>query len=87
MVKSEKNYLYVDYKMRGLGSRSCGPDPEEKYELHPHKFAFTFVIGSSDFESAVCASRADFGKKTEALSGTYTYQKPEKITQIADCDL
>ena len=87
VTKSEKNHLYVDYKMRGLGSRSCGPDPEEKYELHPHKFTFSFAIKACDFDSAITASRLDFGKKTEALSKSYVYQKPERISQIADCDL
>ena len=87
ITKSDKNYLYVDYKMRGLGSRSCGPDPEEKYELHPHKFTFTFAIKASDFDTAVSLSGFDLGKKTQALSETYKYEKPERITQIADCDL
>ncbi|MBR2731595.1 MAG: hypothetical protein IKD72_06385, partial [Clostridia bacterium] len=26
-------YLYIDHKMRGLGSHSCGPEPEAAYEL------------------------------------------------------
>ena len=44
ILKSNRNYLYIDYKMRGLGSRSCGPDPEEKYELRPHTFRFAFAV-------------------------------------------
>ena len=87
IAKSDKKYLYVDYKMRGLGSRSCGPDPEEKYELHPHKFSFSFVLKACGFEDAVAISRLDLGKKTGAFSDTYVYEKPEKITQVADCDL
>lgn len=85
--KSEQNYLYVDYKMRGLGSKSCGPDPEEKYELRPHKFTFTFALAACDFNHAVNMSRLNLGKKTTALSGAYEYEKPERITQVADCDL
>ena len=85
--KSDKNYLYIDYKMRGLGSKSCGPDPEEKYELRPHKFTFTFAIAGCDFNGAIDISRLDLGKKTTALSGTYEYEKTERITQVADCDL
>lgn len=42
--ESEENYLYIDRKMRGLGSNSCGPEPEEKYELTPEAFSFSFVI-------------------------------------------
>ena len=86
LVKSDRNHLYIDYRMRGLGSRSCGPDPEEEYELHPHKFTFTFAIRGCDFDSATELSRLDFGKKTRALSDSYTYVKPERISQVADCD-
>ena len=87
IVKSDRNYLYVDYKMRGLGSRSCGPDPEEKYELRPHKFSLAFAIRDCGFDEAILASRLDFCKKTEALSGTYMYEKPKRMTEVADCDL
>ena len=87
ICKSEKNYLYIDYKMRGLGSHSCGPEPEEKYELHPHKFSFTFAIGSEGFDVALKASRLDFGKKTCALSEAYTYTPPQKVRYVADCEL
>ena len=85
--KSEKNYLCIDYKMRGLGSHSCGPEPEEKYELHPHKFVFSFAIQSGDFDCALSLSRKDFKYKTRALSSAYIYEKPQKLAQIADCEM
>ncbi len=44
LERSDENYLYVDKKMRGLGSNSCGPEPEEEYELKPEPFEFSFVI-------------------------------------------
>lgn len=47
------NHLYIDYKMRGLGSLSCGPEPEERYELRPHEFDFSFLL--SDGLSAEAA--------------------------------
>ena len=82
-----KNHLYLDYKMRGLGSRSCGPDPEEKYELRPHAFTFSFALSDADFDGAVNLSQKDFGKKTKRLSGDYVYKKPERIRELADCDI
>lgn len=87
LYKSAKKYLYVDYKMRGLGSNSCGPEPEPKYELNPHKFSFSFAIGTGDFEDAIQKSRLDFGKRTEALSEAYVYSPPKKISYVADCEL
>ena len=44
LERSEENYLYIDRKMRGLGSNSCGPEPEEEYELKPEPFELSFVI-------------------------------------------
>ncbi len=86
LVKStDVNYLYIDYKVRGLGSRACGPDPEEPYELRPHSFELSFVISGEGSERALELSRLDFIKKTRALSGTYIPEKIVKIRQIADC--
>ena len=73
--------------MRGLGSHSCGPEPEEKYEFRPHKFAFTFALSPCDFNQAVSISQTNLGKKTAALSPTYKYIMPKKITELADCDI
>lgn len=83
---TDRNYLYIDYKMRGLGSHSCGPDPEEEYELRPHSFEFAFVISDSE-DRALELSRLDFGKKSRARSDTYVPEPIVKIKQIADCDI
>lgn len=84
---TDVNYLYIDYKVRGLGSNSCGPEPEEKYELHPHSFEFAFMIAPTDKDSALELSRYDFGKKSRALSEAYKPQPIVKIREIADCDI
>lgn len=39
-----EKYLYIDYRHRGLGSHSCGPEPEEMYELRTGEFDFTFLL-------------------------------------------
>ena len=39
-----KRYLYIDHRHRGLGSNSCGPQPEEQYELRPAPFRWTFRL-------------------------------------------
>ena len=70
--KADRNYLYLDYRMRGLGSASCGPEPEEPYELHPHAFRFVFaLLGDRSAETALALARSDFGTKSQALSGPY----------------
>ena len=57
-----KIHLYLDYKMRGLGSHSCGPLPEPAFELTPHPFTFAFVLAGSRPESeALTLARTDFG--------------------------
>jgi len=59
----DKNYLHIDYAMRGLGNHSCGPDPEERYELHPHAFEFAFALcAGADSNTLLELSRKDFGR-------------------------
>ena len=66
VLPDKKNHLYIDYKMRGLGSRSCGPEPEEEFEFNTHGFNFGFVMGAGLQESEVLAlKRLDFGIKTK----------------------
>ncbi len=85
--KSDRNYLYVNYRTRGLGSRACGPDPEQEYELYPHAFAFAFVIAANaDSREALRLARSDFGVKTKPLGERYVYVPIEKQEEIADCD-
>lgn len=88
LKKSEKNYLYIDYAMRGLGSHSCGPDPEECYELRPHEFQFAFIIsGETDEEALLELSRTDFGEKTSRLSETYTYEQKKNRINVYECNI
>jgi len=86
IVPAEKRYLYIDYKMRGLGSRSCGPEPEEAFELHPHMFSFAFVLcAAQDKGAALEMNRTDYGVETKALSGTYVYKEEKQEKEVTDC--
>ena len=73
--------------MRGLGGKSCGPDPEEKYELHAHSFVFSFVISASNVNDALTLSKTDFGKGTKATSGTHAYVKPTTPRELVECKI
>ena len=44
LKKDGNTYLYVDHAVRGLGSRSCGPDPEPAFELYMRPFSFSFTL-------------------------------------------
>lgn len=81
------NYLYIDYKMRGLGSKSCGPEPEEQYEFRPHTFLFSFVISCSSNDETLELAHTDFGKGTKRLSDTFVYVKPQLPTELLDCNV
>ncbi len=60
-----KNHLYIDYKMRGLGSHSCGPLPEDEFEFKAHAFDFSFLIGAGLSDEALIAlKRTDLGART-----------------------
>ena len=41
---SENKYLYIDHRMRGLGSHSCGPEPEAEYELQTQPFRWSIRL-------------------------------------------
>ena len=74
--------------MRGLGSHSCGPNPEEQYELPPHEFRFAFVISSeTDDEKLLDFSRTDFGVKTQKLSSKYVYEEKEQRKNRIECNI
>ena len=44
LEKSEEKYLYIDHRQRGLGSNSCGPQPEAEYELPTGPFDWSFRL-------------------------------------------
>lgn len=86
--KSTRKYLYIDYKMRGLGSHSCGPNPEECYELHPHSFRFTFAVcGEETPDGALLLARSSFCVHTEPLSGAHIFTIARKTAGIIECDI
>lgn len=75
VVYDEYNHLYIDYKMHGIGSHSCGPDVEERYRLHPHAFEFAFTFSKAlENAEALELARADFG----VHSGAYESADGEK---------
>lgn len=90
LIRSDDwNYLYLDYAMRALGSRSCGPEPEPEYELHPHMYRQVFVLAPGcGEETAQTLARTDFGKRSRALSGPYHCpEETAHAAEYADCDL
>ena len=63
--KDGKNHLYIDYIMRGLGSHSCGPEPEDEFEFKPHAFDFSFLIGAGLSDGELTSlKRTDLGVRT-----------------------
>ncbi|MBE6651378.1 MAG: DUF4981 domain-containing protein [Ruminococcaceae bacterium] len=44
LEKSGNTVLTVDYKLDGIGSNSCGPNPFENYRFSENEFEFKFVI-------------------------------------------
>lgn len=42
--KREETFVYVDYKMSGVGSNSCGPELLEPYRLNETEFRFRLSI-------------------------------------------
>ena len=53
--------LNLDYRQRGLGSASCGPDVLPQYELQPHEFNFRVRLRPFSIDEV---SPASLGKET-----------------------
>ena len=86
LLPAEESYLYLDYAMRALGSRSCGPDPEADYELYPHAFRFAFLLCPYlKKEQALASWRQQKEKRTERLSENYRFCEAKEEKEIAEC--
>lgn len=48
LAKSNYTVLTIDYKQNGIGSNSCGPVLEEKYQFNDKRFEFSFLISPKD---------------------------------------
>ena len=44
MKKKKDTVLNVDYRMRGIGSASCGPELNEKYQINEENINFDFDL-------------------------------------------
>lgn len=74
LKESDKNYFYVDYKMRGLGSASCGPQPMPEFELKAGEFEFSFIVKPYEgIDDAERVASLDFGLHSQTVSDKYEY--------------
>ena len=44
VVRTNAPVLNIDYRMRGVGSRSCGPELPARYQLRENEMAFSFDL-------------------------------------------
>ena len=87
LKRSDRNYLYVDYAMRGIGSKSCGPDPEECYELRAHEFRFAFLLSPcSDENTLLELCRKRFGAVSRKLGDTHVFDRKKAHMNIVECN-
>lgn len=87
LSRSSERYLYVDYAMRGLGSKSCGPDPEECYELRAHPFRFVFLLAPSVTEETLLAdTRSHLGATSARLGPTHVYVEKTEHINLVECN-
>ena len=86
-LKEDKNNnsLYIDYKMRALGSHSCGPNPERELDFEPHDFEFVFAFnGEGNGEPEYFLK--SFGAQTQKLSDVYVYAPLKSEREVVECD-
>ena len=80
----ENNYLYIDYKMRAIGSFSCGPNPERHLDFEPHDFRFVFAFNGENTDTPEYFLK-NLGNKTEKLTEVYTRLKIETERDVVEC--
>ena len=80
----ERNYLYIDYRMRALGSFSCGPNPEKEYDFEPHDFQFVFALNGETGKKATYKDM-DLGPKTKKLTEVYIRPRIEEEREEIEC--
>lgn len=44
MKNNMKRYLYLDYKMSGVGTAACGPELNDRYKIKEDSFEFSFTF-------------------------------------------
>ena len=44
MINTNKRYLYLDYKMCGVGTEACGPRLNDKYRVNDKEITFKFSL-------------------------------------------
>ncbi|MBQ3088564.1 MAG: hypothetical protein IJC36_02900 [Clostridia bacterium] len=81
----DNNYLYIDYKMRALGSHSCGPNPERELDFEPHDFEFVFAFNGENAGEPEYFLK-DLGAKTQKLSDVYVYTPLTSEREEVECD-
>ncbi len=84
LKEDSSNYLYIDYKMRAIGSFSCGPNPEREFDFEPHDFRFVFAFNGETADTPQYFLK-NLGNKTEKLSGVYERIKIETEREIVEC--
>lgn len=47
MKLTKKRYLFIDYKMQGVGTSSCGPSLQDKYLVNDEEINFTLFLSKN----------------------------------------
>ena len=83
--EADRNYLYIDYRMRALGSYSCGPNPEKEDDFVPHDFRFVFALNGEETEQPPCYAGQRLFDTTRPLSGEYRYTPFQAARGVVEC--
>ncbi|MBO5227728.1 MAG: hypothetical protein J6B39_01890 [Lachnospiraceae bacterium] len=84
LKEDDAYYLYIDYRMRGLGSMSCGPEPEEEYDFIPHDFRFVFGLNGESGDEAKYFMK-ELGEKTQKITERYVRPDVAEEREELEC--
>ena len=76
---SGRIYLNLDHAVRGLGSASCGPEPEECYECRPRPFGMRMQMAPIMPSAHLMEDAAQWIETPKSFAGNQKKRAPEPL--------
>ena len=76
---SGRIHLNLDHVIRGLGSASCGPEPEDRYECRPRPFGMRMQMSPIVSGAVLMDEAAQWIETPESFANHYPKRAPEPL--------
>lgn len=77
-------HLNLDHTVRGLGSASCGPEPEERYECRPRPFGMSLHFSTVSADAQLMEDAVRWPETPESFARTHHKRTPKPLAAAAN---